>query len=1210
MPGNQASAVPQGDRQRRARPESEDVTDQPAATQIRVEEARRPQWTISSTVEDILLEGSTNRTEMKLNDFLRSNLGEEWVVERNGNVTMGNFVQNPETFIKKKGLLHTIKASPSYPELERELEERKILLEAIYKLHHEGVFSLEQWRDYEGKDTVTPLARRNLNRVLTQLLREESREAEERAVREGHVGFALTTTIRDVLFRGRVRVKDMKLNDFLMMELEGRGILRANRNVLLRVFFSDPTSHIRDAGVLNEIRASGAYLRMEMAVREEMGLEEVARSLCENGVFSLEQWRDYEGKDTVTPLARRNLNRVLTQLLREERREAEERAVREGHVGFALTTTIRDVLFRGRVRVMDVKLNDFLMMELEGRGILRANRNVLLRVFFSDPTSHIRDAGVLNEIRASGAYLRMEMAVREEMGLEEVARSLCENGVFSLEQWRDYEGKDTVTPLARRNLNRVLTQLLREERREAEERAVREGHVGFALTTTIRDVLFRGRVRVKDMKLNDFLMMELEGRGILRANRNVLLRVFFSDPTSHIRDAGVLGEIQTTGAYAEMEMAVREEMGLEEVVRRLSENGVNSLAAWSLAAEEVKACVRDDTKISLNAALEEVRNPTTSSAPIYLEGEYESVYNARWHHVVEVPDGGGTVMKVEEGKPEQQWTYKAAGRTFEKDDGAQQSGAPRLRLMVLTSDKGWPYSWKWKEKESIHDCYVNCEVERVWQIVKKDLSEFLSPDDEPGFVPGRRVLIGTPGIGKSMNAGSYLLYQLLHYDAEQLPMVAYFIADRTFLFDKTTQVASVYKGDDSIFRIVSSFSGRGVKGYVIYDVAVKGKQPQIALPCEGWGMILLTSPNIKNFEWWASRRYAARIVINCPEESDVRAICAWMKHNRSPQEQAEYWKEVKEQMEKVGPILRFILNKTAYNDRFSEGESAVNKITASKAEHYANIGELNAFNDSEVSHKLVKVVRVRRDNIEWPLNVPISHHFESKIFSKLESEMRQFDFIFLVLSIWDYVIPYLLEKCAVSAFLNEDFLRAIRLKINELKLTGRPEPQECALLRYSNKTLTRKEEPPENPSNRIAIEYWVLYRPAAKNFPLLDGFFFVDSNPKIMVGLQITTASEHHTLTSTVKLFTEQLAAYFNDWEELSRDMSWEIVYVQHKDNKPLTDWQRCGPANPNNETNAEKEIAEFWKKKVYQYRVGVSADDIKQRVSSVENDQQGTSTN
>ncbi|RNF01449.1 retrotransposon hot spot (RHS) protein, partial [Trypanosoma cruzi] len=495
-----------------------------------------------------------------------------------------------------------------------------------------------------------------------------------------------------------------------------------------------------------------------------------------------------------------------------------------------------------------------------------------------------------------------------------------ENGVDFLEQWRDYEGKDTVTPLARRKLNRVLTQLLREEHREAEERAVR-GHVGFTLTTTIRDVLFRGRVRVKDMKLNDFLMMELEGRGILRANQNVLLRVFISDPTSHIRDAGVLGEIQATDAYAEMERAVREEMGLEEEVRRLSENGVNSLAAWSLAAEVVKASVHGATKNSLDAALEEVRNPTTSSAPRYLEGLYESVYNASWHHVVEVPGGEGTVMEVKEGEPEQSWTYRAVGRTFEKDDCAQQSGAPRLRLMVLTSDKKWPYSWR--EALSINDCYVNCEVERVWQTVKKDISEFLSPDDEPGFVPGRRVLIGTPGIGKSMGAGSYLLYQLLHYDKEQLPMVAYFIADRTFLFDKTTQVASVYEGDESIFRIVSSFSGRGVKGYVIYDVTMKGKQPQIALPCEGWGMILLTSPNIKNFEWWASRRYAARIVINCPKESDVRAICAWMKHNRSPQEQAKYWKEVKEQMEKVGPILRFILNKKAYTERLSEGESAV-----------------------------------------------------------------------------------------------------------------------------------------------------------------------------------------------------------------------------------------------------------------------------------------------
>ncbi|EKG00970.1 retrotransposon hot spot (RHS) protein, putative, partial [Trypanosoma cruzi] len=104
------------------------------------------------------------------------------------------------------------------------------------------------------------------------------------------------------------------------------------------------------------------------------------------------------------------------------------------------------------------------------------------------------------------------------------------------------------------------------------------------------------------------------------------------------------------------------------------------------------------------------------SVPIYLEGYYESVYNARWHHVVEVPGGNGMGMEVREGKPPQPWTYRAVGYTLEKDDGVQQSGAPRPRMMVLTSDKGWPYSWE--EDEFIRDCHVNCEVERVWQIVE------------------------------------------------------------------------------------------------------------------------------------------------------------------------------------------------------------------------------------------------------------------------------------------------------------------------------------------------------------------------------------------------------------------------------------------------------------------------------------------------------------
>ncbi|RNC32553.1 retrotransposon hot spot (RHS) protein [Trypanosoma cruzi] len=55
MPGNQASAVPQGDIRRRAKPESEGDTDQPSATRGRVEEVRLLMWALDSRVEECAL---------------------------------------------------------------------------------------------------------------------------------------------------------------------------------------------------------------------------------------------------------------------------------------------------------------------------------------------------------------------------------------------------------------------------------------------------------------------------------------------------------------------------------------------------------------------------------------------------------------------------------------------------------------------------------------------------------------------------------------------------------------------------------------------------------------------------------------------------------------------------------------------------------------------------------------------------------------------------------------------------------------------------------------------------------------------------------------------------------------------------------------------------------------------------------------------------
>ncbi|PWU85871.1 putative retrotransposon hot spot (RHS) protein [Trypanosoma cruzi] len=451
MPGNQASGVPRQDG-RRARLESEDGTDQSAATHIRVEKARQPQWTMCSTVEDILLEGSTNRTDMKLNDFLRSNLGEEWILDTNENVTMQEFVQDPEMFLKNEILLRTIKASPSYQ-----------VLEAINKLHPEGVFSLEQWWDYERKDTITPFPRGKLKGVLTQVQR--------------------------------------------------------------------------------------------------------------------------------------------------ERREAEERLIRE-----------------------------------------------------------------------------------------------------------------------------------------EEERRRRAQKMKFTISANIEDVLFKGEFRYREMELNDFLLLRFGGKGVMDANRSVLLEEFFKEPARYIRVKGVLNEIKKTDRFLRMEWTVKKEMNMEEDVSKLQQAGVDNLMTWLVASAEVKATVHCITKGFLDAAAEEARSSMTTSAPIYLEGLYESVYNARWNHVVEVPDGDGTGMEVKEGKPKQSWTYKKAGQTFEKDDGVRQSGATRLRLMVLTSDKAWPCTWNRKGVESTRDCYVNCEVERVWRIVLGDLTKWSSSHGKADFTPERRVL-GRPGSG-------------------------------------------------------------------------------------------------------------------------------------------------------------------------------------------------------------------------------------------------------------------------------------------------------------------------------------------------------------------------------------------------------------------------------------------------------------------------------
>ncbi|PWV14026.1 putative retrotransposon hot spot (RHS) protein [Trypanosoma cruzi] len=452
-----------------------------------------------------------------------------------------------------------------------------------------------------------------------------------------------------------------------------------------------------------------------------------------------------------------------------------------------------------------------------------------------------------------------------------------------------------------------------------------------------------------------------------------------------------------------------------------------------------------------------------------------------------------------------------------------------------------------------------------------------------------------------MNAGSYLLYQLLHCDVEKLQVVVYFIADRTFLFDKTSRTVSTYMSDSSNASFVRSLSDRGVKGYIIHDLAEPDDAPSGDLPPRGWGMVLLSPPLERNYKEWVKRRDATTILMNCPGESDVKAMCVWMRRHQPVREQAEHWQVVKGQMDEVGPIPRYIFDERKYDNWVQRCHKTVDEATSSVILQCIGLGLGGSWDRMKVLYWLARVIRTRGEKFgfEFFSNLPVSAHLGNKTLFKSAKLMQQRDFNFLISGLRDYLTSENFGRCTVFAFLNGSFVSAIERGLRELRPSPQRQSHRCALAVYSQEGSTRHHflPPLEHFSERIDVECGVLYVTEVENFPLVDGFFFVKSNPMTLVGLRMAAAGGHHTTASTVRQFNECLAAYFKGWEELSRELSWEMIYVQHADSTPMNDWQGCDVVDSNNVSGADNnEIAAFWNEKVRQYQVSISSRDAPRR--------------
>ncbi|RNC35300.1 retrotransposon hot spot (RHS) protein [Trypanosoma cruzi] len=178
----------------------------------------------------------------------------------------------------------------------------------------------------------------------------------------------------------------------------------------------------------------------------------------------------------------------------------------------------------------------------------------------------------------------------------------------------------------------------------------------------------------------------------------------------------------------------------------------------------------------------------------------------------------------------------------------------------------------------------------------------------------------------------------------------------------------------------------------------------------------------------------------------------------------------------------------------------------------------------------------------------------------------------------DNILPIFFGWLALKLCTESAFVKTIGTKLTAFKPPTGRQAKPC-VLKLAPELHPKGDEgllPSEYEKTIRKIKYGVLYKPVAQNFPLVDAFFFVKSNPRTLVGLQITTAGGHHTIPSTVKQFNERMAEYCNGWEKFSRQLLWDIIYVQHADSTPMNDWRRCGPVKTNNLSPAEKKIVAF----------------------------------
>ncbi|CCD19141.1 hypothetical protein, conserved in T. vivax, partial [Trypanosoma vivax Y486] len=453
---------------------------------------------------------------------------------------------------------------------------------------------------------------------------------------------------------------------------------------------------------------------------------------------------------------------------------------------------------------------------------------------------------------------------------------------------------------------------------------------------------------------------------------------------------------------------------------RMTGCGTRRVACWTMRFILLRTLRRGRVGNTGNAA--------TKAVP----SAFESVFEARWGYVesghADMPLG----LKIFDGTANgvavpRVWSFAEMNEISgvdelelldlenggERDRAAEHErnrvagGQPRVEVFVLTSPMGWPYTEF--EAANARCVFVRREMVRVWHVVKHQIQ--ICPNCTPRRPNKPYVLVGTPGIGKSLGCGSYLLYELLHYDAAEVPIVAYFVRGSAYIFHKTGAMAgqAVFyrKADDAVSAMDEITAGNmkieqaeidegqrmsgKMDGYIIFDVSGTFV-PYLRFSLCRWGCIVLSSPNTKDFEEWAKQNSALPIYINCCWRREIMAFHAFQERcvlrtdeYIGAREQIESrWTEIRTRIREVGPLPRYIFDEDVFDDRLKEVEKALESITVSDMERYVKVFfGVKEWIEDGTTHKIIRLVWSSIDGHESCRNYPASVVIAKGVISRL-----------------------------------------------------------------------------------------------------------------------------------------------------------------------------------------------------------------------------------